>query len=181
MKKIISVVLLLVMALSFAACGSSYLIEGEKDAIKSYKCTNKNMLGLNKIVIFEDRVVAVFDKAAPKSDHAFDIQSIINGQLLNASAVLTGTSDYQSTSKYEVNGEVFVITIYLTNNGDTKVVKPEQGRDISKIVLNNYSVTMNGGYLKISHNVDNKIFVQSYSPVTTSWSGIKEQAATPAS
>ena len=164
------------MAISLAACGSSYLVEGEKDAIKVYKCTNKNVLGLEKIVIFKDHVCAVISRNAPKSNNSINIENIVQIQSLNASATLTGNSNYQCACKYEANAEVFVVTIYLSlNTADTDVIKPEQGIDLSTVNIDKYSVSMNGGYLKISFKDQaGTLHYQDYSPVTTSWSGIKQ-------
>lgn len=178
MRKVLSVVLIFIMAISFAACDSSYAVEGEKNAIKIYKCSNKNILGLQKIVIFDDHVVAVYDRKAPRSEYSINIDNIIQKQNLSASATLTGNSDYQCTSKYETNAEVFVVTLYLSSSsGDSKVIKPEQGSDVSYITIENYSVSMNGGYLKISFKDHaGTLRYQDYSPVTTNWSGVKQQA-----
>ena len=164
------------MAISLAACGSSYLVEGEKDAIKVYKCSKKNVLGLEKIAIFEDHVVAVISRTAPKSDNSLNIDNIVQIQSVNATATLTGNGSYQCTCKYEANAEVFVVTIYLSSNtAESKIIKPEQGIDVSTVNIDKYSVSMNGGYFKISFkDKSGTLRYQDYSPVTTNWSGIKQ-------
>ena len=176
MRKVLSVVLIFVMAISFAGCGSSYLVEDEKNAIKVYKCTNKNVLGIEKIAIFEDHVVAVINRTAPKSENTINIENIVQKQSLNATTTLTGNETYQCSSKYETNAEVFVVSMYLySNSGDSKVIRPEQGIDVSTISIDKYSVSMNGGYLKISFkDLAGTLRYQDYSPVTTNWSGIKQ-------
>ena len=44
-----------------SSCGT-YKVENEEQSIKTYICPNDNMFGLEKVVVFENSVVAVFDK-----------------------------------------------------------------------------------------------------------------------
>jgi len=141
------------------------------------------MLGLEKIVIFDDHIVAVFDRKAPKTNgYEIDIDKVIRSQSINASATLTNTNNYQGTSKYEVNAEIFVLTIYVSGpDGDTKVISPVQGRDVSYITIEDYTVTINGGNLRISRT-DNTpdgsvLHYQDFNQVSKSWSKVNQQAA----
>ena len=43
--------------------GCSYKVADEKNARKVYSCPKNNMFGLEKVVVFEDRVVVVLDKS----------------------------------------------------------------------------------------------------------------------
>jgi len=43
--------------------GTPYFIEDEDNALEVFACSNKNRIGIERIVLFENRVVMVFDKA----------------------------------------------------------------------------------------------------------------------
>ena len=63
LKRVMAFLLATVSLASLAGCKKSKpLVENEKDAKEVIECPKKNMVGLEKIVIFEDRAVAVFDK-----------------------------------------------------------------------------------------------------------------------
>ncbi len=47
--------------LVLSSCGT-YKADGEEQAVRTYTCPAGNMFGLEKAVVFEDRVIAVFDK-----------------------------------------------------------------------------------------------------------------------
>ena len=179
MRKILAVILIIFAAFSIAAC-NSYSVEGEKDAIKSYKCSSKNMLGLEKIVIFEDHVVAVFDRKAPKTGYEIDVDKILRSQELHASATLSGVNNYQCTSKYEINAERFVVTFYLSSfDGDNKLISPVQGRDITRIDLEDYCITINSGNLRVNYSTETADSVQNhyqdYIQVSKKWSKINQK------
>ena len=65
-KKVVAFLLAAVtMAALFTLTGckkKKSLVENEKDALEVIECSSDNMAGLEKIVIFEDRAVAVFDE-----------------------------------------------------------------------------------------------------------------------
>ena len=179
MRKILAVILIILTSISIAAC-NSYTVEGEKDAVKSYTCSHKNMLGLNKIVIFEDHVVAVFNRKAPKTGYEIDVDKIIRSQQLNAFATLSNTNNYQCTSKFDVNAERFVVTMYLSSyDGDTKLVNPVQGRDITRIDIEDYCITINNGNLRINCTFGKhdsyELHYQDYNQVSKKWSKITQQ------
>ena len=181
MRKLFAVVLVIIATFSFAACGS-YKVEGEKNAIKSYVCSDKNMLGLEKIVIFDDHIVAVFDRKAPKTTgYEIDIDKIMRAKNVNAAANLTKAS-YQCTSKYEGSAEIFVVTLYVSGpDGDTKVISPVQGIDVSSIEIEDYTITINSGNLRISRTdstAEGSILrYQDYNQVSKAWSKLNEKAA----
>lgn len=179
MKKLFAVILLLVTALAFTACGS-YKVEGEKNAKDVYTCSDKNMLGLEKIVVFEDRIVMVFDRKAPTTGYELNVDQIMRSKSVNASVTISGISDYQVTSKYEGNAEIFLVTIYVSGpNGDTKIINPVQGRSVSYIGIEDYFVVINSGNMKISRSdvTDQGTIVhyQDYNQVSKKWSKIKQQ------
>ena len=65
-KRTLAFFLAAVSLFSFASCKKSepteLIIENEDAAVDVIECTNDNMLGLEKIVVFEDHVVVVLDK-----------------------------------------------------------------------------------------------------------------------
>lgn len=70
MRKIAVIVAMLAVLVISAGCGGADIeIEGEKEARKVYTYPSDNMFGLEKIVLFEDYAVAVFD--AQKCDDGF--------------------------------------------------------------------------------------------------------------
>lgn len=181
MKKLFAVILLLVTALAFAACGS-YKVEGEKTAKDVYTCSDKNMLGLEKIVAFEDRIVMVFDRKAPTTGYELNVDQIMRSQSIKANVTISGVNNYQVTSKYEGNAEIFVVTIYVSGpDGDTRIINPVQGRSVSYIEIENYVVVINNGNMKISRSdvtdEGTVVHYQDYNQVSKKWSKIKQQKA----
>jgi hypothetical protein len=181
MRKLFAAILVIISVFSFAACGS-YKVEGEKNAINVYTCSDKNMLGLEKIVVFEDHIVAVFDRKAPKTaGYEIDFDKIMVAKSINASANVTNAS-YQGSSKYDATAEIFIVTIYVSGpDGDTKVISPVQGRDVSYITIEDYTVTINGGNLRISRTdvtaEGSVLHYQDFNQVSKSWSKVNQQAA----
>ena len=181
MKKIFALILILVTTFSFSACGS-YRVEGEKDAINVYTCSDKNMLGLEKIVVFEDHIVAVFDRKAPKTaGYEIDFDKVMRSNSINASVSVTN-ANYQGTSKYEGTAEVFVVTLYVSGpDGDIKIINPVQGRALSNIAIEDYTITINSGNLRISRTDESPegriLHYQDFNQVSKSWSKVNQQAA----
>ena len=64
MKRIIAALLMITALFTLASCGSTYKVEGEKEALKVYSCSCNNMLGLEKIVS-ESSVRRALKKCAP--------------------------------------------------------------------------------------------------------------------
>ncbi len=181
MKKIFAVILLLVTAFALSACGS-YPVEGEKNAIDVYTCSDKNMLGLEKLVVFEDHIVLVFDRKAPKVGYELDVDQIMRSKNINTSLSITGVNNYNVTSKYDGNAEIFIVTIYVSGpDGDTKVISPVQGRSISQIGIEDYFIAINSGNLKISRydsTAEGRVLhYQDYNQVSKKWSKVNQQSA----
>ena len=181
MKKIFAVILLLITAFALSACGS-YPVEGEKNAIDVYTCSDKNMLGLEKLVIFEDHIVLVFDRKAPKVGYELDVDQIMRSKVINTSVSITGVNNYQATGKYESSAEIFIVTIYVSGpNGDTKVINPVQGSSLSQIGVEDYLIDINSGNLRISRNdataEGSVLHYQDYNQVSKKWSKIFERSA----
>ena len=61
---------LLTLTLLPNGCGAVVTVEGEDDAVKVYTYPAKNLLGLEKIAVFEDHVIAVFAADSSASDEA---------------------------------------------------------------------------------------------------------------
>ena len=63
LKRVVAIMLATVSLAAFAGCRKSEItIENEENAKEVIECSNENMFGLEKIVIFEDRAVAVFEE-----------------------------------------------------------------------------------------------------------------------
>ena len=61
---------MLVFFTLFSMCGCAYRVKHESSAEEIYTCSPDNMFGLEKIVIFKDGIVLVFDKeSSDRSDH----------------------------------------------------------------------------------------------------------------
>ncbi|MBP5654807.1 MAG: hypothetical protein J6X33_04780 [Clostridiales bacterium] len=98
MKRIISVILVLLMSLTVVSCGE-YKVKDEDKALSVYSCSKDNMLGLEKIVIFEDGVAVVMDKeTADNSPCGINADEVIKQQKLYISMDLS-CSIYTAKSK----------------------------------------------------------------------------------
>ena len=63
MKRVFVFLLVAVTLITIVGCKKTKkLIENEADAKEVIECPKENMFGLEKIALFEDRAVAVFDE-----------------------------------------------------------------------------------------------------------------------
>ena len=55
MKKFLCLMIMTILLFTMTSCGS-YVVEGEENALAVYTCSSDNMCGLEKVVIFENKV-----------------------------------------------------------------------------------------------------------------------------
>ena len=98
------------------------MVEGEKDALKVYSCPGDNMLGLEKMVIFKDRVVTVFDKKIMNSSrYAFKAEEMSRTGSFHAFASLTGNLNYECKAGLYIDDGKYIVLCYFTYNAGTKI------------------------------------------------------------
>ena len=153
MKKIIAVLLVLVMALSAVSCSSGYKVEDEDKAVKVYTCPKDNMLGLEKIAIFEDKIVVVMDKeTADSAAYGINGDQVIEQRKLDMSAMLTGVNYVDSTNTIEIrDGKSIFRSVFKWEEDDIKIDQ-DQGITVEWIEINDRIIRINDGNLIISYS-----------------------------
>lgn len=182
MKRIIAALLMITALFTLASCGSTYKVEGEKEALKVYSCSCNNMLGLEKIAIFKNRVVTVFDKKTlDNSRHAFQAKDIAKTGKFNASAVLTGTVNYECNSGFYIDGSKYIVLSVFTFNSDNKIIDPALGITVDHIEIEGRNIYLKDGSFKLSYSETTPdaymVYVQEYNAGTKKWSKINQSAS----
>ncbi|MBO4579663.1 MAG: hypothetical protein J5715_05870 [Clostridiales bacterium] len=153
MRKIIAVLLVVLMVLPVVSCSSGYRIEDEDKAVKVYSCPKDNMLGLEKIAIFEDRIVVVMDKeTADSSAYGINGDQVIEQRKLDMSAMLTGVNYVDSTNTIEIRDGKCIFRSVFTKLEDGVKIDQDQGISVEWININDRIIRINDGNLIISYS-----------------------------
>lgn len=181
MRRLLAVILVIVSVFALASCSRRYQVEGEKDALKVYTCSKRNMAGLEKIVMFEDRIVVVFDKkASDGSEYGIDFDKAALKQDLYTDAKITGITALEGSSRVELIDDMkFTVTMQFSFDGDNKIIAPGQGRNVEWIEVGNFRIAFEGNGLKLIRTEtiaeSYLIRIQEYSMTTKKWSAITQQ------
>ena len=182
MKRIIAALLIITALFTLASCGSTYKVESEKDALKVYSCSCNNMLGLEKIAIFKNRVVTVFDKKTmDKSRYTMQAKEIAKSGQFSTSAVLTGNANYECKSGFYIDGSKYIVLSVFNFNGDNKIIDPALGITVDHIDIENWTIYLNNGSFKLSCSEAvpdaYMVYTQEYNAGTKKWSKINQSAS----
>lgn len=153
MRKSLSVMLITIMLFVLASCGS-YKVDGVENALKAYSCPKDNMFGLEQVVLFEDRIVTVFDKKI--SDNKSEFASL---------------SELENT---EVKQGRYICTEHLQEG---EIAKRGGCRVMRRIIY------FNDGNLKLVYeiflDVEKKEYIQTYDSSSGKWGKVEEKWSIP--
>lgn len=131
MKRMMALVLACVSLVSITGCKKSkVLVENEKDAKEVIECSSDNMYGLEKIVVFEDRAVAVFDQKICESfkydennSEEFSLKGYLGKKNPGFQAYVENMVDVypnEDKSSIEVKNGHYVVTVIFPNKESYK-------------------------------------------------------------
>ena len=125
MRKIIALLLIITAVFFFSACHYEYKVKNETDAEKVYKCSSDNMFGLEKVVVFHDGIVLVFDKETSDRSEYVEFDEVrTDGELYEGAVELldiNGRRLHSRSSFVEENGKYVVSAFYDGDEDDTVI------------------------------------------------------------
>lgn len=154
LKKILAFLLAAVSLFSFAGCNNSGLsVKDENKAKEVITCPNDNMFGLEKIVVFEDRIVVVLDKNIcddfkyDKNDASkhgeFTLESYLTeedpGFRLNVTNCYSDKDTFSSSIK--VTKEKYVVTVIFNSENASKYDSDEDF-EIRGVYIDKFEITV---------------------------------------
>ena len=193
MKRLISILLILVMLVTLAACGkpsgvplsygyedepeensSEFVSDNENQAQKIILCSHRNLFGLEKIVLFSNKAVAVFDKKTNDKTKGFlgksnkAVQSVtfsfnnlspmdtdFNISKENGKYILEAVCRYEKSDLIDPYREVKITSLFIKGKHDSMDIQI-------------YADDLELNLYKENHDS----FTQSFESSKTEWSGV---------
>lgn len=179
-KRVLSGITIIVTAISvFILTSCNNIISNEKQGLKTYTCPNDNMFGFEKAVVFEDGVVAVFDKKiCDKSEYG--------GMSYNPERVkFPAYANYTNVSKSRISESTieekkgkYVVTMKFEYDEADKF-NPDEGVNITGFVVLGKQVTFNDGDIELFYTIEGgecfDDYRQVYSQSSGKWGEIKNE------
>ncbi len=168
------------MCVVTACSAGEYKVQNEENAIVVYECSDNNMLGLEKTVVFEDKVFIIFDKKindrykyghlANVLDHGID-RAFGYVSLSNVSGSCTGVDSIDI-----VDGR-YVVT--LSYSYEKYIVDPNEPCEVVGAGVSDADIRFNNGDLELSYSLSGgeceEVFVQTYNKKTAKWSAVEKE------
>ena len=161
-----------------SSCGT-YRVENEEQSIKTYICPNDNMFGLEKVVVFEKSVVAVFDKEiCDRSDYgsmSYDEERVkypayANYMNVSTSMITESTIDIK-------NGKYVVSMSFEYDEADK--FNPDEDVEITGFNVLGKRVTFYDGDIELFYSIEGggsfDDFRQVYSQSSGKWGDIENE------
>jgi|GEM_PF-3094445 hypothetical protein len=130
-KRVMAFLLAAASLVTLAGCKKKKsLVENEKDAKEVIECPSDNMFGLEKVVVFEDRAVAVFDEKISEdfeydenNRYQFSLKSYLDVDEPGFRLVVDNMKNIwpnEDESKIELKDGHYVVTIIFPNKESYK-------------------------------------------------------------
>ena len=178
LNKLLTIISLICL-FALTACGTSYKVDGEEEAEKIYTCPADNMFGLEKIVVFEDRVIAVFDKEI--SDDSIFPQlaySEMTG-VLPAGVRLSNYPPYiEEDNTLEEKDGKYIVTMSFEYDEANKI-NPEKKVEVTGFGVCGRNVFFNNGDLQLLYTFEGgdcfEDYRQEYSESEGEWGELQNK------
>ena len=174
----------LVCIFALSACGGdkvdgAYKVDGEEQAVRIYTCPADNMFGLEKAVVFEDRVIAVFDKGIIDKSEYISLSYDQEKNEISAAADLSNLSQYRNPlSTIEEKDGKYIVTMMFEYDEDNKI-DPDKNIEVTGFNVLGGNVDFNDGNLKLLYSIQGgecfDDFWQDYSESTGKWGEIQHE------
>lgn len=176
-KKIQIVLVVMIVGCMLTACEKGgYKVPDEKNADAVYTCTDDNMFGLEKVVVFPDKIITVFDKKASDNSKFGGLERGINSKNNISYVNLSNLSEYKTTeSEIFVEKGKYVCITEFTYDEKNKV-DPDKQIEITGVDVMERRITFNGGNLELYYSQAggecSDDYWQEYDSETDAWSEI---------
>ena len=196
MKRLISILLMLVMLITLAACGkpsgvpnsygfedepeensSEYIVDNEDQAQKIITCSHKNLFGLEKIVLFNNKAVVIFDKKTSDKTRGFlgkgkNAVKYVTFSFNNLSPMETEFNVSKKDGKYILEADC--------RYEESDMIDPDISVKITRIFIKGQHDSMNvqiyADDLELNlYKENHDSFTQSYESAKTEWSGVEAE------
>ena len=159
----IVIVMSVICVFALSSCGTNK-IKNEEQAVKTYTCPADNMFGLEKVAVFEDSMVAVFDKELSYDETRTKLPAYANLSNLSTS----GTSG----SNFEIkNGKTFVTITFKYDEANK--LDPDKDIEVTGFSVLGMQVTLNDGDIELYYSVEGgecfDDYYQTYSQSSGKW------------
>lgn len=189
MKKAIASVLITVMLLGFAGCDqkAEFKVDNEDKALHVYSCPVDNLFGLEKVVIFDNSAVAVFDKTTCDRNNTLQyIDTYVDDEEYHYGFNVTVDNYYtgmfvfdspESNMIYKSNIRItngrYVVTETF-NDDERRKIDPEKDFYITGLDVARQSIIINDGnfeltYTNINDSGKKSVTTQSYDAAKRKW------------
>ncbi len=166
----IVVILSGICVLILSSCGT-YHVDNEKQSIKTYTCPNDNMFGLEKIVVFEKGVVAVFDKEISDGSEYGGMSYDKDREKYPAWANYKNVSTSRITeSRIDVKKNKYVVTM-MFDYDETDKFDPDESVTITGFTVLDMEVTFNDGDLELFYSAGGYDCFEDYRQIYSQGSG----------
>ena len=189
MKRAIASVLVLIMIFGFAGCDQKkeFKVDNEDNALCIYSCPADNSFGLEKVVVFDNSAVAVFDKEICDRknnlryiDTYVDDEEYHYGFSVDVDNYYTGILVFESSESNRIYKSSITITDgrYVVtesfNDDDQRKKDPEKDFCITGLDVARQSILINDGNFELSYTeTDNsgkeRVVSQSYDSSKRKW------------
>ncbi len=172
-------ILSIICVVVLSACGkdNTYKVDGEEEAIRIYSCPVDNMFGLEKVVVFEDRVIAVFDKEISDDSEYGKIAYNERKGYLPAGARLSNLSTYKGgESTLEEKDGKYIVTVGFEYDEANKIDSNKE-IEITGFAVCGRNIYFNDGDLQLLYTFEGgdcfEDFCQDYSGDEGEWGEIQ--------
>ena len=169
-------VLLLLMLCVCTFSGCAYKVRNEDKALHVYTCSFDNVFSLEKVVVFEDRVVTVFSKKNAINIRELDYAQVPSSVHLTNLYSSKSNVDKDNFIKEEF-GKLVVTTLFEYDEADK--IDPDKDIEIVGVTILGREITFNDGNFRLSYyelggecEVD---YWQDYDKTNDSWSEVESK------
>lgn len=174
LKRITVALLLLTIGICMLS-GCTYKVKNEDKALNVYTCSSDNVFGLEKIVVFEDRVVTVLDKnkfsLIPEDYYRGPISSAHLDNLRSYKSIIEDESSIKT-----VSGKIVVTTVF--GYDEKNIMDPDKDVVVTGISIQDSEITFNDGNLHLSYSEMGgeceMVHWQDYDLSTGTWKRVEE-------
>lgn len=166
-----SSVLILALIVSLAGCSAPPItIEGEENAKAVYACSPNNMFGLERIVIFQNEVVVVFDMVkCDINGYGGSLSKATNENIDVYVSMDNADGIWNISNKIETRDGKYIVTKHCY---EARKYDPDKDVTVESISVNGKSVFINDGsfHLIYMKNIDDDSY-ETYSQIYDSANG----------
>ena len=180
-KKYMAGLLISIIMWTMTACsGGEYKVQNEENALEVYRCSDDNMLGLEKAVVFEDKVIIVFDKSINdryKYGHLANTIDFGIDRAYGHVSLSNVTGSCTGVDSIDIDDGRYVVT--LSYSYEKFIVDPNESCNVVGTGISETDIIFNDGDLELSYCLMGgdceDVFVQTYNKKAAKWSLVEKE------